>query len=114
MQNGFGTGKKNDNKNHRNRFICAGADSANNDLAQIVDTNDEWIRSRTGIGERRIATTESTSYMAAKAAMGALEQSGLKPGRLTLSFLGLPHRIIVSKRGVRGAGHDWRGQCGLL
>ena len=45
----------------------------NNDLAQIVDTNDEWIRSRTGIGERRIATTESTSYMAAKAAMGALD-----------------------------------------
>ena len=26
----------------------------NNDLAQIVDTNDEWIRSRTGIGESRI------------------------------------------------------------
>ena len=60
----------------------------NNDLAQIVDTNDEWIRSRTGIGERRIATTESTSYMAAKAAMGALEQSGLKPEEIDLILLG--------------------------
>ena len=37
----------------------------NDDLAKIVETNDEWIRSRTGIGARRIATSESTSYMAA-------------------------------------------------
>ena len=31
--------------------------ATNDDLARIVETNDEWIRSRTGIGERRIATT---------------------------------------------------------
>lgn len=37
----------------------------NDDLSKIVDTNDEWIRSRTGIGERRIATEDSTSDMAA-------------------------------------------------
>ena len=86
----------------------------NNDLAQIVDTNDEWIRSRTGIGERRIATTESTSYMAAKAAMGALEQSGLKPEEIDLILLGTSSPDYCSKRGVRGTGHDWRGQCGLL
>jgi len=60
----------------------------NNDLAQIVETNDEWIRSRTGIGERRIATTESTSYMAANAAMRALEQSGVKPEEIDLILLG--------------------------
>ena len=28
----------------------------NDDLSKIVETNDQWIRSRTGIGERRIAT----------------------------------------------------------
>ena len=60
----------------------------NNDLAQIVETNDEWIRSRTGIGERRIATTESTSYMAANAATRALEQSGVKPEEIDLILLG--------------------------
>ena len=60
----------------------------NNDLAQIVETNDEWIRSRTGIGERRIATTESTSYMAANAAMRALEQSGVKPEEIDLILFG--------------------------
>ena len=60
----------------------------NNDLAQIVETNDEWIRSLTGIGERRIATTESTSYMAANAAMRALEQSGVKPEEIDLILFG--------------------------
>ena len=32
----------------------------NDDLAKIVETSDEWIRRRTGIGERRIATLDST------------------------------------------------------
>ena len=43
----------------------------NDDLSKIVETNDQWIRSRTGIGERRIATDDSTSDMAAKAAKKA-------------------------------------------
>ena len=45
----------------------------NDDLARIVETSDEWIRSRTGIGERRIATADSTSDMAARAAQAALD-----------------------------------------
>ena len=50
----------------------------NKDLEKIVDTSDEWIRSRTGIGERRIAAPEeSTSDMATKAALGAMEQAGV-------------------------------------
>ena len=36
----------------------------NDDLSKIVETNDEWIRSRTGIRERRIATEDGTSDMA--------------------------------------------------
>ena len=47
----------------------------NDDLAKIVDTNDEWIRTRTGIRQRRLVTEEGTSQMAAKAAKRALEQS---------------------------------------
>lgn len=59
----------------------------NDDLAAIVETNDEWIRSRTGIGQRRIATVESTSYMAAKAAERALENSGVKAEEIDLILL---------------------------
>lgn len=49
----------------------------NEDLANVVDTSDEWIRSRTGIGQRRIALEEGTSRMAAEAARRALEDAGM-------------------------------------
>ncbi|PYJ47579.1 MAG: 3-oxoacyl-ACP synthase, partial [Verrucomicrobia bacterium] len=46
----------------------------NDDLSQIVDTSDEWIITRTGIKERRIAAKgEDTSDMATKAALKAIE-----------------------------------------
>ena len=50
----------------------------NDDLSKIVDTNDEWITSRTGIKERRIAAEgEATSDMAAEAARRALASAGI-------------------------------------
>ncbi len=50
----------------------------NDELAKVVDTSDEWITSRTGIKERRIAAEgEFTSDMAAKAAEKALEQASI-------------------------------------
>ncbi|MDR2983120.1 MAG: 3-oxoacyl-ACP synthase, partial [Puniceicoccales bacterium] len=50
----------------------------NDNLAQIVDTSDEWIRTRSGICERRIAAPgEVTSDMGAKAAQLAIDRSGL-------------------------------------
>ncbi len=49
----------------------------NDDLAQMVDTNDEWIQSRVGIKERRVADTETVADMAAIAAEKALAGSGL-------------------------------------
>ncbi len=53
---------------------------SNADLASLVDTTDEWITTRTGIKERRIAAAdEFTSHMATKAARRALEQAGLTP-----------------------------------
>jgi 3-oxoacyl-[acyl-carrier-protein] synthase-3 len=52
----------------------------NDDLAHIVETSDEWIQSRTGIKERRIAAAdEFTSDMGAKAAQQALEMGGINP-----------------------------------
>ena len=51
---------------------------SNADLEKIVDTSDEWITSRTGIKERRIAADdEFTSHMATKAGQRALEQAGI-------------------------------------
>lgn len=50
----------------------------NEELAKMVDTSDEWIVTRTGIRERRIAAEgECTSHMATEAAKRALEQAGL-------------------------------------
>jgi 3-oxoacyl-[acyl-carrier-protein] synthase-3 len=52
----------------------------NADLMSIVDTSDEWITTRTGIKERRIAAKdEQTSDMATKAALKALEQAEVDP-----------------------------------
>lgn len=49
----------------------------NDDLAKLVDTNDEWIRSRVGIRTRHIADEETVDEMAAYAAEKALAHSGL-------------------------------------
>ncbi|AFH82499.1 3-oxoacyl-[acyl-carrier-protein] synthase 3 [Bacillus cereus 95/8201] len=50
----------------------------NHDLEKIMDTSDEWIRTRTGIAERRIADdTIDTSYMAVEASKKALEDAGI-------------------------------------
>jgi 3-oxoacyl-[acyl-carrier-protein] synthase-3 len=56
----------------------------NDDLAQIVDTNDAWIRDRVGIASRRIADSETVADMAGFAAEKALANSGLTPGDIDL------------------------------
>ncbi|BCU75824.1 beta-ketoacyl-ACP synthase III [Luteolibacter sp. LG18] len=58
---------------------------SNADLAQMVETSDEWIFTRTGIKERRIAAEgEFTSHLATKAAERALEQAGLAASEIEL------------------------------
>ncbi|MBO4132498.1 ketoacyl-ACP synthase III [Streptococcus suis] len=49
----------------------------NDDLAQRMETSDEWIRSRTGIGQRHIVTGETTSDLASQVARKLLEKSQL-------------------------------------
>ena len=57
----------------------------NEDLSRMVETSDEWITTRTGIKERRIAAKdEYTSDMAAKAALNAIEQAGISPKEIDL------------------------------
>jgi len=56
----------------------------NDDLAQVVDTNDEWIRTRVGIAQRRVAGDETVADMAAAAAEKALAGSGLTAADIDL------------------------------
>ena len=58
---------------------------ANADLEKMVDTSDEWITTRTGIKERRIAAKdEFTSDMAAKAAQRAMKMAGVTAAQIDL------------------------------
>lgn len=54
----------------------------NHALSELVDTNDEWIRSRTGIESRRICKEESLTDLAALAGARALAKAGLDAGDL--------------------------------
>lgn len=56
----------------------------NHFLSTIVDTSDEWIRERTGIRSRHIASSETTVSMGAAAAAAALAAAGLSAGELDL------------------------------
>lgn len=58
---------------------------SNADLERMVETSDEWITSRTGIKERRLAAdNEATSDLATKAALRAMEQAGVTPDQIDL------------------------------
>ncbi|MBI5453007.1 MAG: ketoacyl-ACP synthase III [Deltaproteobacteria bacterium] len=60
----------------------------NHDLERFVETSDEWISTRTGIRERRIAVDDTPSDMAAKAAKAALKAAGVSPKDIDLIVVG--------------------------
>ena len=71
------------------RFLGTGSAApakilTNDDLSKMVETSDEWITTRVGVRERRIAVEETTASLAAEAARRALEQSGVSPKELDL------------------------------
>jgi 3-oxoacyl-[acyl-carrier-protein] synthase-3 len=60
----------------------------NHDLEKLVDTSDEWIVSRTGIRERRVAAAdETTASMAAVASLRAIRTAGIDPDEIDLILL---------------------------
>src|SRR5689334_25287181 len=62
---------------------------SNADFSKTLDTSDEWITTRTGIKERRIAAPEeATSHLCEKAARAAIENSGVKPEDIDLIIVG--------------------------
>ena len=61
----------------------------NQDIEKLVDTTDEWIRSRTGIHQRHVAAAhETTSSMSVEAAKRAMEMAGVGPGDIDFIAVG--------------------------
>ncbi|HKL79130.1 MAG TPA: beta-ketoacyl-ACP synthase III [Mobilitalea sp.] len=97
----------------------------NDNLAELVETNDEWISSRTGIKERRISTGENTSDLAYQAALRALEAAKMDTKDIDLiicatitpdSFMPSVACIIQDKLGAtNAAAFDLTAACtGLI
>ena len=71
----------------------------NADLERVVDTSDEWIRTRTGIRERRVADKDTgAADMAAAAARVAMERAGLSAADVDMILLSTatPDRLLPS------------------
>jgi 3-oxoacyl-[acyl-carrier-protein] synthase-3 len=90
----------------------------NDDLSVTMDTNDEWIRERTGIRERRIGGT--TSQLAIDAGLAALDKAGRRPDEIDAVILATttPDRIIPATSatvqdgiGVPGGAFDVNAAC---
>ena len=88
---------------------------SNFDLEKMVETSDEWIRTRSGISERRlVADGESTSTIATKAASAALNRAGVRPDDVDLiivataspDYVGLPATapLVQHALGARNCG----------
>ncbi|MFO7964594.1 MAG: beta-ketoacyl-ACP synthase III [Desulfobacterales bacterium] len=86
----------------------------NHDLEHMVETNDEWIRTRTGIKERRILPKDlGTSYMAANAAQSVLRKTGTSPDDLDLIIVAtvtpdmmFPNTAALVQKEIK-AGNCW-------
>ena len=93
----------------------------NKDLEKIVDTNDEWITTRTGIKERRIAADdEATSDLCYNAALRAIEESGIDKNEIDLIIIAtstpdyqMPSTaaLVQNKLGIKAAGFDLEAAC---
>jgi 3-oxoacyl-[acyl-carrier-protein] synthase-3 len=93
----------------------------NDDLAKRIETSDEWIRTRTGIRERRVAADgEQTSDMATAAARRALEMAGRKPEDVDLLIVGtisgdmpMPScaTFVQAKLGAKAPAFDVSAAC---
>ncbi len=85
---------------------------SNTDLEKIVETNDEWIRTRTGIEERRILKdpAKPTSYMAIKAVQEIIEKKKVDPKTIDAVILG----TITSDYGVAATAAHVATQIGAV
>jgi 3-oxoacyl-[acyl-carrier-protein] synthase-3 len=95
----------------------------NKELETLVETNDEWIYTRTGIKERRILkdSDKGTSYLAIKAAEDLIEKKGLDPSEIDMVLVGTatPDMNVASTAvyvatqigAVNAFGYDLQAAC---
>jgi len=94
---------------------------SNEELSKMVDTNDEWITSRTGIKERRILKEGGSSDMAVGAVEGLLKKTNTKPEEIDLVILATvtpdypfpaTANVLCDKVGMKNAwGYDLIAAC---
>lgn len=94
---------------------------SNDDLAEMVDTNDEWITSRTGVKERRIMKDGASSDMAVEAVNGLLKKTNTAPEEIDLVILATvtpdypfpsTANVLCDKTGMKNAwGFDLIAAC---
>ncbi len=96
---------------------------SNKDLESMVETNDEWIRTRTGIEERRILKTpgQATSDLGVKAVEDLMAKTGLRPGEIDMLICATvtadrvfpdTANTIADKIGAKNAfGYDINAAC---
>lgn len=79
----------------------------NHELEASLETSDEWIRTRTGISSRHVASPhETTSYMASQAALKALEASNIEADEIDL--------ILVATCTPNHFSLAWLVMCSML
>ncbi len=93
----------------------------NDDLSKMVDTNDEWITTRTGIKERRIAAPDqATSDLAAEAGIRAIEDAGIDKSEIDLVIVATMTQdhaaassaaVVQNKLGLIAAAFDLAAAC---
>jgi len=77
----------------------------NHDLSKIVDTSDDWIKTRTGIIKRHICANNSLSDLASQAAQKAISNAGLTPADIDLIILATstPDDLFGSASQIQGS-----------
>lgn len=94
---------------------------SNDDLSKMVETNDEWIRERTGVKRRHVAEHETVSFMAAEAAKRAVENAGITAEEIDLILVASSSPDIIFPSvacevqkeigAVNAAGYDMQAAC---
>ena len=93
----------------------------NDDLSTLVDTNDDWITTRTGISQRHIASDENTTDLATKAAKRAISNAGIEANEIDLivvatstpdSFIpGVSHTVLKNLKIEHAMAFDVNAAC---
>ena len=88
---------------------------SNHDLEKMVETTDEWIRTRTGIRERRIAEPGTpASDLGSKAALAAIEDAGLTPSEIDLIIVATITPDMLFPSTACGIQHKIGANCGAF